>query len=259
MVTKILTLPFGIWFLAKRNLKTVAGISFGVILGLFLPALVLGWQRNLFYLDYWLRTIILNDVRRNQHWALGINFSLQAQLSRFFSDVPAFNFHGQTYNLTIFALTPETMKLFGLAVMFLVIVMLAIYAWIYRKSAPLVLNWGGVALTFCLIPVFSPVALKHHFVALLPAYFFVVYLWHCRKLRDRLFIALVVLSFFLTTLTSENFWGKELNNFFLAAGCLSWGTLLLAAAIWRAANRLTKNDYHENVSFQQPTLADAEN
>jgi Glycosyltransferase family 87 len=240
MVTKVLTLPFGIWFLAKRNFKAAAGIGSGVIAGLFLPALVLGWQHNLFYLDYWLKTIILNDSRRSQHWALGINFSMQAQLARFFSDVPAFDFHGQSYSLTIFSLAPETVKLLGLAVLFAVAATLAVYAWKFRNHSPLVSQWGGIALTFCLIPIFSPVALKHHFVALLPAYFYVVYLWHCRKLRDRLFIASIVSSFFMTTITSENFWGKDLNNFFLAAGCLSWGTLFLAAAIWRAANCLAQ-------------------
>lgn len=248
MVTKLLTLPFGIWFMAKRNFRAVLGIVSGVIAGLFLPALVLGWQRNLFYLEYWLQTIILNDARRSQHWALGINFSLQAQLTRFFSDVPAFDFHGQTYNLTIFALSPEAIKLLGLFVMLSVVVAISIYAWKFRKHSSIISQWGGVALTFCMIPLFSPVALKHHFVSLLPAYFYVVYLWHCRRLRDRAFIALLIASFSLTTLTSENFWGKDLNNFFLAAGCLCWGTILLATAIWRAAGCLAKS---ENTVFNE--------
>lgn len=242
MVTKLLTLPLGAWFLAKRSFRTVAGIVFGVAIGLFLPVIILGWQSNLFYLGYWLENIILDDARRNRHWALNINFSLQAEITRFFSNVPAFDFQGYSYNLTIYELAPEQIKLIGLAVMFSVVIMLFLYAFKYKNYSPLIAQWGGVALTFCLIPIFSPVALKHHFVALLPSYFYVVYLWHCRKLRDRLFIVLTGFSFLLTTLTSENFWGKELNNVFLAVGCLSWGTLLLSAAIWRAANRLAVSE-----------------
>ena len=78
MVMKLLTLPLGVWFVAKRNFKAVAGIISGGILGLFFPAIILGWRQNLFYLEYWLGNIILDEEQRGRHWALNINFSLQA-------------------------------------------------------------------------------------------------------------------------------------------------------------------------------------
>src|SRR5260370_8630578 len=89
----------------------------------------------------------------------------------------------------------------------MLIIALAIiwYAVRFGNANPLVSQWGGFALVFSLIPSFSTWTEVHHLVFLIPAYLYVVHLWYSHLVRDRLFRALVLLSFFLTTFTTKPF------------------------------------------------------
>ena len=111
-------------------------------------------------------------------------------------------------------------------------------------------QWGGVALACSLAPAFSTVAQKHYFVLLLPAHIYVVYLWHCLRLKDKWFRGLIVASFIVATL-STNILGYLPGAIFSNAGGLGWGTFLLSAAIFRAAGCLLaaeRNGAETNVS-----------
>ena len=237
---KVVSLPFVIWFLIRKEFRALFGILVGVSAALFAPSLIVGVQKNLSYLSFWLNNIILDKSRRSLAWSLPINFSLDAQLKRFFSDAVAFNYKGQAYRLTVFLAPPSYLEFAPLLIMVVVAMLICLYALKYKNRGRLIANWGGVALTFSLIPIFSPVTLEHHFLVLLPANFYVVYLWHSLKLRDKWFRGLVLASFILNVLTAELFVGNDLRNIFMATGCLVWGTLLLAASIFRAASCLPK-------------------
>ncbi len=104
-----------------------------------------------------------------------------------------------------------------------------------KDSDALISNWGGVALSFTLAPLFTSVAEKHHFVFLVPAYIYVIHIWEHMKLQDKLFRGLVVASFIVSTLSAKFFWGAFLNKVLYAYGSPSIGAILLAAAIFRAA------------------------
>lgn len=235
IVTKVIPLPLAIWFAAKGNVRITMGIALGLLAGLLLPALLLGFGKNLEFLDYWVRHIVLYSDLRHIKTPMHVNFSLQAQLYRFFSDTMAFEYDGMPYYLTLFTVPAETLHLAGRLIVILVAGTLAGYALMYRKQGTLVSQWGGVALAFSLMPLFVTVMQKHHLVLLLPAYIYVVHLWYSIRLEDKVFRGLVVASMAVLTFTSAAFCGEFLSRAFAAGGCHALGVLLLSAAIFRAA------------------------
>ena len=239
-ILKTIALPLWIPFLMRGRVRVVAGITLGVFAGLLLPALLVGFDRNLTYISYWVTDVILSagDLRRTPYWPLGFNYSLAAQLYRFFGDVVSFEHDGRYYSVTVTQLPDAALRVMTRLVPLVVGLVIAAFAWIHRRRHELVSVWGAVALSFCLAPAFSLVAHKHYWVMLLPAHLYVMYLWHALQLEDRWFRGLVVGSFIVATLSTTlfDFFGALMSNL----GGLVWGSALLAAAIFRAAVRLRR-------------------
>ena len=234
-VLKVIVLPLWIPFLVQGRLRVAAGIGAGVLAGLLVPALFLGFDLNLAYLRYWITEVILpvNDLRATRHWPLNMNFSLAAQLYRFFGDVVAFEHDGRLYKVTIVPLSDAVLHALGRLAPVVTAGVIATYAWMYRKRPSLVGLWGSVALAFALAPLFSLLSHKHYWVMLLPAHVYVVHLWYVRRLDDRWFGGLVVSSFAIAMLSTTLFGG--LGALMSNLGGLAAGAALLAAALFRAA------------------------
>jgi hypothetical protein len=241
-ILKTIALPLWIPFLAQGRARVVAGILGGVFAGLLLPALFVGFDRNLSYVSYWVTDVILSadDLRRTPYWPLSFNYSLAAQLYRFFGDVVSFEHDGRYYSVTLVPLPDAALRVMTRLVPILVGLVIATFAWVHRRRHELISVWGAVALSFCLAPAFSLVAHKHYWVMLLPAHLYVVYLWYVVQLDDRWFRCLVVGSFIVATLSTTlfDFFGALMSNL----GGLVWGSALLAAAIFRAAVRLQPSE-----------------
>ena len=234
---KLFTLPLAVWFAARRNLRVTLGIAAGVLIGLLLPALLLGFHKNLEFLDYWVKNVVLYNDLTNAKWGgLHINnLSLEAQLYRFFTDTVSFEYGGRAYYLTLFTLPAGMIHIISRLIVVAVAGAVLLYALIYRNRIALVAHWGGIALTFSLVPLFATVMQKHYLVLLLPAYIYVVHLWYSVHLKDKVFRGLVVASMAVLTFISAAFCGEFLSRVFAASGCHALGVLLLSAAIFRAA------------------------
>lgn len=232
---KTIVLPLWIPFVIQARARVLAGIAAGLLAGLLAPALFVGFDRNVSYVSYWITDIVLSadDLRNTPHWPLSFNYSLAAQWYRFFGDVVSFEHDGVYYNLTIVKLPDAVLRVASKLMPVLTAAVIAVYAWIHRARPPFVSLWGSVALAFCLAPAFSLLSHKHYFVMLLPAHFYVVYIWHVLGLRDRWFRGLVVASFVIAIVSTTlfDYLGALLSNL----GGLIWGAGLLAAAIFRAA------------------------
>ncbi len=237
-VLKIIVLPLWIPFVVQGRLRVVAGICGGVLAGLLLPALYLGFDVNLSYLRYWVTEVILpvDDLRATRHWPLNMNYSLAAQVYRFFGGVVAFEHDGRLYSVTIARLPDPVLHALGRLTPIVTAAAIALYAWFNRKRPSLAAVWGSVALAFCLAPLFSLLSHKHYWVTLLPAHVYVVYLWYVRGLDDRWFRALVVSSFAVAILSTTLFGG--LGALMSNLGGLAAGAALLGGAIFRAASRV---------------------
>jgi hypothetical protein len=236
IAVKVITLPLTVWYVLKK-FRSVAGIAAGIAAGIFLPAVYLGWTRNFALLHYWVTNYVLDSSRQNENLSLGYNFSVLAQLRRFFTSEVAVESGGRSYYLTIVEAPIEWVSLADWLIRFGFLAVLLTYLVRFRRSSAPVLH-GGMALTLALTPLFFPTAQKNYFVFLLPAHIYVLWLWHRLNLRDRWFLGLTVASFVLGSLTGPELWGQFLGDLFAASGCILWANFLLVAAIFRAAHCL---------------------
>jgi hypothetical protein len=238
IVLKVIALPLSIPFLVQGRVRVLAGIAAGVLAGMLLPALFLGFDRNLGFVWYWLTAVLpaAGDLRHTPYWPLSMNYSLAAQVYRFFTEVTAFEHDGRLYSVTLVRLPDAVVLAAARMVPAFTALAIGAYAWVYRHREPLVGVGGAVALAFCLAPVFSALSHKHYYVTLLPAHVYVVYVWYCRGLRERWFRGLVVASAVVALLSTTwfDFFGALMSNL----GGLAWGAILLALAIVRAAGSL---------------------
>lgn len=247
VVVKLVTLPFGFWFLARRSWRVLLGMILGGLLGVALPALAVGVGRDVGYHREWVESVLLSNAPGTGNWAGIGNISPRAEADRLFLKTDAFEYKGKLYRVTVVELPAAVVRLVGQLIMICVVLAILIYAVRFRGAPELISQWGGFALVFSLIPSFSTVTEIPHLVLLLPAHIYVVHLWYVRRLRDRLFRGLVVASFVLTTLTTGTFCGVFMSRVLAALGLIGIGVLLLSAAIFRAA-----------VCLRSETEADAE-
>lgn len=251
MVIKIIGAPIVVWLVVKRFYRTVWGVVIGVVFGaILLPGLITGFKQNFSYIDFWLTKIVFAGDLGTEKVALVFNFSLQAQLYRFFTEIPAFSYQNKFYSLTIYALSPQIIHAVGLFLQLLVLLTIFFYSIKYKKSEELISKWGGIALTFALIPLFATTTQKHYFVMLLPSYTYAVYVWHCRKLKDKWFRGLLAASFVVILITNDGIVGDLLSNIFTALGFNLWGTILLMLCIFRIAKCFSDND-ENNISVDK--------
>jgi hypothetical protein len=232
---KVITYPFALWFLLKKNVKAVVGIAGGAVAGLLLPALILGFGRNWSYLNEWFRTVAMSPGVNNAKVPLYVNVSVQAQLYRFFGDAAGFIFGGQPHYVTIHRLSDPTLQAIEFLLTVVMAGLIAVYWYKFRSAGDLISHWGGVALTLGLLSVFTPFAQKHYLVLLLPAFLFLVHVWYRLELRDTLFQSLVIASCVLLIFTNEALCGEYLGAVFAGVGSIAFGALLACAAIFRAA------------------------
>lgn len=246
-VVKLTTLPFAFWFLARRSGKVLMGLVLGGLIGVMVPALVVGFSKNESYHREWVEKVALAHLPGTGGWAGSGNISLRAQIDRFFLRVPAFACKGTLYGVTIVQLPETIVRLIGQLIMLGIVLAVGLYALRFQNAPRLVSQWGGFAFVFSLIPNFSTVAEIPHLVLLVPAYIYVVHVWYFKTVTDGLFRILVLLSFVFTTLTTRGVWGQFVCGVLTSLGFISWGMLFLSAAILRAAICVQRTG-----SFKQP-------
>lgn len=235
IVVKLTTLPFVFWFLVRRSRRVLIGMLLGGLIGITLPALIVGFKKDVDYHREWVRVVALTNAPGTGNWASNGNLSLRAQTDRFFLKTDAFQYKGNIYRVTIVELPVTIVRLIGHLLMLCIVLAIVLYGVRFQAAPRLISQWGGFAFVFSLIPSFSTVTEIPHLVILLPAYIYVVHLWYVQQLKDRLFRSLIVLSFIFTTLTTGTFCGLFLSRLFASLGFISLGVLLLSAAIFRAA------------------------
>jgi Glycosyltransferase family 87 len=255
VVVKLVTVPFGFWFLARRSWRVLLGMILGGVLGVALPALAVGVARDVGYHREWVESVLLSNAPGTGNWAGIGNISPRAEADRLFLRTDAFVYKGKLYRVTLVELPASVVRLVGQLFMLCVVLAIVLYSVRFRRAPELVSQWGGFALVFSLIPSFSTVTEIPHLVLLMPAHIYVVHLWYVRGLKDRLFRGLVVASFVLTTLTTGTFCGVFMSRVLAALGFIGLGVLLLSAAIFRAAVCL-RNDEEANARAERDDSTD---
>ena len=236
IVVKMIAAPFAVWLFTRLNPRELLGLAAGIILGVILvPSLIIGFETNWAYASHWTTGILLDGGLGTEKVPIAVNVSIQALFHRLFEDVPAATINGKTVYFTITVLPATAIRVLEAGFGALLLAAICFYRFRFRKSREFVSIWGGVALTFAISTLFAPTAQKHYFVLLLPAYLYAVYLWRVVGLQDRLFKGLVASSFLLAGFKMDGMLGDKVDGYFFAASAISFGALLLAFAILRAA------------------------
>lgn len=170
-VTPALFLPYFLW---KREWKTASAMAASTLLFLFpVPAMQLGWDRNLQGLDSWCRAMVLPYTIDGEITSEHQNQSLPGFLERMLTDAPSFTAHvgGGRYEPTEYHnlaslppkivpwLTKLSMAVFGL-----------LAAWRFaaprgdRQDVRWILEFGIVLVGML---IFSERTWKHHCVTLI--------------------------------------------------------------------------------------------
>ena len=238
IASKVMTYPFALLFLLKKNVQAVTGIVAGAVIGLLLPVLVLGFNANWNYLGFWFKNIALSPEVNGSKVPLYVNVSVQAQLYRWFGDAAGFTFRGQPHYMTIFQLPDSVLHAGEILLTVVMLAVIVLYWYRFKNAAELVSHWGAAALTLGLISVFTPFAQKHYLVLLVPAFLFLVHVWYRIELHDKWFHQLVIASSVLLIFTNEAICGEYLGAVFSGMGATACGAILACAAIFRAASCL---------------------
>lgn len=235
---KLLTAPFLLVFVLRRKWLVLLGTTLGLALCFLLPALVIGIADDLAYHRFWLDSFVLNDARQAASLHLKFNFSIKAQLMRYFTPVDGFALGGRAYSLMVREVSEQTLTLLDLGIRLALIGSVVAFWLRYRTFRDRLIVCSLYALVFSVLPLLFSTTQKVYFAFLLPAYVFAVYIWRIRGLHDRLFSTLIVVSFFFgSVITDRNLVG-EFGAAAEAFGVFILASLTLAAAVFRAAECL---------------------
>jgi hypothetical protein len=261
---KLLTLPLGLWYLAKQRWKLVGAIVLGGIVWITLPSVFLGVERNIELFSYFVVQRVLKNAPTATELPFkhidptGIalqadNISISAQMIRLFTNTAAFEHDGVLHSITILELPKMWLSIFKAALILLLLLPIPYYAYRYRHKSARLYEWGGVALACATVPAFLPQAHQYHVVALLPAWLYFAIAIVEWRVRDKWFIGYVGAAFAITLLTSPDIIGWYLAKLTLAYGAFLFVVVLTIAAIFRLTDVCDKFGIPEDATEKVET------
>jgi alpha-1,2-mannosyltransferase len=234
-----------IWYLRKRSIKGLTGMGIGILVGLILPALVVGWSRNLDYLGEWWQQMVSPylaaerlDLMQTEH----INQSLFGVMARYLTDsvaIPA-GTAGLTQDLSI-ALAHLSLDTFHTVHRLACGLVLAILLWCSRTKRE---DQPGpqVLAEFCLLALamlfLSERSWKHHYVLLVFPITYLVAHWQSAAdlAQRRVAGAAVLLAMLLFGASGTAFLGTYGSKLAESYGAyLMGGLVLFSATGWISA------------------------
>lgn len=237
MSFKLLTLPLGVWYLAKRDWKVVGAIVLGGAIWILLPSLFLGVERNVELFSYF----VVHRVLKNAPTATELpfkhidptgialqadNISIAAQVIRLFTNTAAFEQDGVLYSITLVELPKIWLSVLKATLIVLLLMLIVLYAYRYRQKGGVLYEWGGVALACTTVPAFLPQSHQYHIVALLPAWLYFATAFVEWKVREKGSVGLVSAAFGITLLTSP-----DIIGWYWSKLCLAYGSFLVVLAL----------------------------
>ena len=211
----------------RRGYLSLLGYAAAVALLFLLPALWLGWGTNLDLHLQWAHHVGDTNVPLQLYRVE--NISIRAQLCRFL--------HQTGLGVEIANLSLDTIRNIWLALSCLCAA--ALYAWIWitkRSTNDKLRSATHLSLLLLFMTLFNPLAWRYNFVALILPYFLVLESFRRAPRKVSLRVVLVSLAWLFNSPRMSGDWGIRLH----ALGIRTWGTLLLAVAVfvaYRAVNQ----------------------
>ena len=242
VAVKVISFPIVLWLALKRRIIPVSGALTGCAFGLLVPAIFVGFSRNWNYLMWWFKNVISYDDLGSHAVPLTVNVSVQALLHGHLGDQSPLAGDEVLRYFALAATRDDVLRSLEILSVLVMIGLMIVFAYRFRNASDFVSYWGGISLTFCLTPIFMPVAQKHYLVLLLPTFIYIVYVWTFVRLNDVYFRGLSIGSFILLFFTSDIFVSDDMESFLNAFGVLVWASCLAAIAVFRAGHCLSSGD-----------------
>ena len=219
IMIKYMSAVFLPYFFVRRRFKLIAIIVLCIMLYCIIPAAYVGIQTQRDYVSKWLPYITETSLDKAS-WYDYKNQSLFSFILRIFTA-------GSPYDISIANLTFNQ----GLILSFIIcaIIYLLIMIPTKRKDDAAI----DYSLLFICSVLFNPNAWMHNFVVLIFVYITLLYYLIKVRFKDKMTIALVFLSFVLTSWMGESLVGDYLENLFEQLSSITIGVLLLVFALFR--------------------------
>ena len=212
--TPAIFLPY---LLFQRKFKVVGWTIFFAGLFLLLPALVVGFEKNVLYLSSWFPSIIATSLDKLSYMDLK-NQSIYSMLLRFFSPT--------SYHVQILSLSFEHVLFYGRVVALL----MYLAAFIPGRSRQGDMAINSAIFLIC-ISLFNPNAWMLNFVSLVLAYMLLIQYSMMVKWKDRFVLFSLMAAFILTNITSQGILGIAAENLGCAYSFTTLGALVLYTAL----------------------------
>jgi hypothetical protein len=210
-MVKLTPLIFIPYLLLRKRFKAVLSCGLFSAVFLFIPALYVGWMRNLQYLNNW---FLVHRKNPAEYLLWYKNQSLLSALLRLFGkDSPA-------------------------GFILFIVLALALFWAIFlftRKARKNFSNFSyltEISLVLILMIVLSPLAWKHTFVHLLIPHLVLLYYVLYINPQDKIIKGLLIASFFLNTVLNPEL-TKPVAQLIQQYSNVTWGALILYAALLR--------------------------
>ncbi len=210
----VIVLPY---LLMQKRVKTVFWTVMFTGLFLLLPAVWVGWSKNMAYLSSWIPSIIGTSLDTFSYTNYK-NQSIISMVLRLFSPTE--------YHLQIMSLSFNQALILGYAAA------LALYAVVFIPGR--LPSWDrkiNYALLFICLPLFNPNAWLINFVALAVPFMFLIRYAFCALRRDWLVILGTALVSVMINLIGRDVTGKDLEAFVGLYSFTTWGSLILFAVL----------------------------
>ena len=224
-LTPLIFLPYLVW---KKRFKALWAWGAAVLFYVFVPALYVGWARNLEYLKNWL---MVHQKNPPDYILWYKNQSLLSALSRFLtkdSQVGILNLDSRGVFIIFIILA---------AVLFGLIFFCTRKAKSENSGFSYLVEFSSVLI--CMI-LFSPLAWKHTFVHLIIPHLVLLYYAMYINPGDKVVKSLLIISFFINTMLNPEL-TKPFAEIIQLYSNVTFGTLILYAALLRVNYQLCEH------------------
>ncbi|UCB57066.1 MAG: DUF2029 domain-containing protein [Candidatus Omnitrophota bacterium] len=229
-LTPLIFFPF---LILRKKFKAAASFLLFVLFYGFSPALYLGFNKNLEYLKSFLLVHRQNPADYIMWYK---NQSLLSCLLRFLT---------QPSQVSILNLNPQVVYIiFAILAAFLFSLIFISRKKTHRTSGFSYL--ADVSLVLICMIIFSPLAWKHTFVHLIIPHLVLLYYIFYLNPQDKITKVLVISSFLINTMLNPEITGS-LSKIIQLYSNVTFGTLLLYAALLRARGKYADLNYHSHL------------
>jgi len=211
MLVKYMPAVFLPYLFFQRKFKAVFGTLFFIGLLLALPALAVGFQKEIFYLTSWYPSITATSFD-------AVSYVIPKNQSIF--------------SMVLRLLIPATSLSFERALQYGFITALLMYAVVFipGKSKPRDMITDSALLMICMT-LFNPNAWMLNFVSLILPYMLLIQYTVAVRGKDRFVLISLITAYVLTNVTSREFFGVSFEHFGSACSLTTIGSLVLYVSL----------------------------